>query len=163
SLQGVLRRNQHVPNDPMGAERTSGRGGSDHHLSPIHPRCRLRHQQAVCRAGRTASGREHRRGADPDARNSPRVPAAPPARARARPPAISVSNIVDTGTVHSDQPSAFTIAVRNVGRSPLEILKISRSCGCTEVEMDEARIPRGQQRLLKVTYTPKAPGKAPIL
>jgi hypothetical protein len=48
----------------------------------------------------------------------------------------------------------LTYTVRNEGGSPLEIQKISTSCGCTQAAMETNTIPPGGSAELKVTMDP---------
>jgi hypothetical protein len=48
----------------------------------------------------------------------------------------------------------LTYTVRNEGGSPLEIIMISTSCGCTQAAMETNTIPPGGSAELKVTMDP---------
>lgn len=52
------------------------------------------------------------------------------------------------------QPLELSYTVRNQGGSPLQIEKISTSCGCTEAAVDQESIPPGESTQLRVTLDP---------
>lgn len=52
------------------------------------------------------------------------------------------------------QPLELSYTVRNQGGSPLQIEKISTSCGCTEAVVDQETIPPGESTQLRVTLDP---------
>ncbi|MEK7665761.1 MAG: DUF1573 domain-containing protein [Patescibacteria group bacterium] len=49
-----------------------------------------------------------------------------------------------------------TVTVTNYGSKPLEIYRISTSCGCTTAEMDQSPIEPNVQRLLTISFDPMA-------
>lgn len=72
---------------------------------------------------------------------SPRVSVAPPAH--------------DFGTiVQSEGPVSTTFSVKNSGREPLTINRLSTSCGCTTAKMDESPIKPNESREMTVTFDP---------
>ncbi|HUY91069.1 MAG TPA: DUF1573 domain-containing protein [Pirellulales bacterium] len=85
----------------------------------------------------------------------PRVPAAGPPRIHVRQREIDLGNL----PVDRDEPYSVEVRVQNQGESPLRILKISASCGCTSPAIDKAIIePRGAA-LLGVKVSRKVPEK----
>ncbi|MFQ5434390.1 MAG: DUF1573 domain-containing protein [Anaerolineae bacterium] len=52
------------------------------------------------------------------------------------------------------QPLELSYTVRNQGGSPLQIEKISTSCGCTEAAVDQETIPVDESTQLRVTLDP---------
>jgi hypothetical protein len=59
----------------------------------------------------------------------------------------------DLGEV-PQQPLELSYTVRNQGGSPLQIEKISTSCGCTEAAVDQETILPGESTQLRVTLDP---------
>ncbi len=47
-----------------------------------------------------------------------------------------------------------TVVVSNVGESPLELDRISTSCGCTTADMDMTDMPPGESRDMTITFDP---------
>ena len=50
---------------------------------------------------------------------------------------------------------SYTFSVRNVGRKPLEIEKVTTSCGCTLATIESEHILPGESTGLLVTFNPK--------
>jgi hypothetical protein len=49
----------------------------------------------------------------------------------------------------------YTFTVRNTGNRPLEISKVSTSCGCTLARIDQNTLKPGENTGLHVTFNPK--------
>lgn len=54
----------------------------------------------------------------------------------------------------TQKPLELSYTVRNEGGSPLQIEKVSTSCGCTEATMDRETIPPGESAQLRVLFDP---------
>jgi len=61
----------------------------------------------------------------------------------------------DLGDINPDDGNRVeTFFVKNVGGTPLNIISVSTSCGCTEAEVESKDIFPGEQTKLTVTYDP---------
>ena len=72
-------------------------------------------------------------------------------------PAITITPIrYDLGTVIYGEVAEHTFVVKNSGDEPLEILRLSTSCGCTKAAMakEDKVIAPGQSANLLVTFDP---------
>ncbi len=71
-------------------------------------------------------------------------------------PRIELStNSFDLGDINPDEGNRVeTFFVKNIGGSPLNIISVSTSCGCTEAEVESEEILPGEQTKLTVTYDP---------
>ena len=49
----------------------------------------------------------------------------------------------------------YTFTVRNTGKAPLRIYRVSTSCGCTSAAIDSELIPPGAETGLHVAFNPK--------
>ncbi len=69
---------------------------------------------------------------------------------------ISVSpSSIDFGDIdQTDGIVSREVTVSNTGNLPLEIRRISTSCGCTTADMDTSPIPGGQTRTLTIRFDP---------
>ncbi len=52
------------------------------------------------------------------------------------------------------EPIELIYTIHNEGGSPLQIQKISTSCGCTSATVDQDSIPPGESTLMRVTLDP---------
>ncbi len=77
-------------------------------------------------------------------------------RVAARSSQIVVSTSqVDFGEIdQGNGPVSATIDVRNEGSAPLEIYRVSTSCGCTTATMDQSPIEPGASRPLTIQFDP---------
>ena len=66
----------------------------------------------------------------------------------------------DFGMIANTGPVSRVFQVRNVGQGPLEIGRVSTSCGCTTAEIGNGRLAPGEATDLTVTYDPLAHGGA---
>ena len=67
----------------------------------------------------------------------------------------------DFGNVRPARTLQKEVALRNFGDTPLEIEKVSTSCGCTVVGAYATRIAPGEGTTLRVSFTtPETPGRA---
>lgn len=73
-----------------------------------------------------------------------------------RPPKIELSTTsFDLGDINPDKGNKFeTFFVKNIGGTPLNIISVSTSCGCTEADVESEEILPGEQTRLLVTYDP---------
>ncbi len=73
-----------------------------------------------------------------------------------RPPKIELSAIsFDLGDINPDKGNKIeTFFVKNIGGTPLNIISVSTSCGCTEAEVESEEILPGEQTKLLVIYDP---------
>jgi len=72
-------------------------------------------------------------------------------------PAVNVTpDSYDLGTVIYGEVAKHAFAVKNIGNEPLEILRLSTSCGCTKATIaeDDKIIAPGQSVDMLVTFDP---------
>lgn len=60
----------------------------------------------------------------------------------------------DLGRVRYGDVASHQFRILNIGKQPLEILKISTSCGCTTTQMKKRVIAPGEQDKLTVFFNP---------
>lgn len=74
----------------------------------------------------------------------------------AAPARIAVSSSsIDFGEIdQGGGPVTATIDIRNDGGRPLNIFRVSTSCGCTTAKMDTSPISLGASRVLTITFDP---------
>ncbi|MBI3661168.1 DUF1573 domain-containing protein [Candidatus Acetothermia bacterium] len=69
------------------------------------------------------------------------------------PPQIQLSlESYDFGQIQATDKVETTVMVRNVGGRPLEILKVTASCGCTKAQLGSETLQPGQQTTLKIIF-----------
>ncbi|MFG0294646.1 MAG: DUF1573 domain-containing protein [Maioricimonas sp. JB045] len=81
------------------------------------------------------------------------------------PPALSCSQpVFEFGTAISGDPISHTFTVKNVGRSPLEILDVHAQCGCTTVRdtLKGQMVPPGEQFDVPVTLQTTPSDSGPL-
>lgn len=66
----------------------------------------------------------------------------------------------DFGKVEFGKTVEHTFTVKNTGGEPLEIKRVSTSCGCTQAEINKEKIEPGETASLLVTYDSGAMGKS---
>jgi len=66
----------------------------------------------------------------------------------------------DFGTIPNTGPVSQDFQVRNTGDGPLEIGRVTTSCGCTTAEISSRRLAPDETADLTVTYDPRAHGGA---
>lgn len=66
----------------------------------------------------------------------------------------------DFGTIAEENgPASHTFTIKNTGKAPLIITRVTASCGCTTPEWTKSPIEKGQTGEVKVTYDPaRRPG-----
>jgi len=70
-------------------------------------------------------------------------------------PALTVDEAnFDFGTISSHQPVEHTFVVKNTGTSPLEILNVRSSCGCTVAAISQREIPPGESTSITSRFNP---------
>ncbi|MCL6642397.1 MAG: DUF1573 domain-containing protein [Candidatus Bipolaricaulota bacterium] len=75
------------------------------------------------------------------------------ALAQASPPKIEVSSAAyDFGTIAGTAQVETTVSIHNAGESPLEILSVTTSCGCTKAQLTDEKIEPGQTTTLKIIF-----------
>ncbi|GEM_PF-994875 len=80
--------------------------------------------------------------------------AGPPA---AGPPRIEVTpELIEFGEISPTEKAVVEYRVRNAGGSPLEITRVSTSCGCTTAEVGKTTLLPGETTPLRVTFDPQA-------
>ena len=69
---------------------------------------------------------------------------------------VSVSSTaIDFGDIPQKEGIVYQeVTVMNAGNAPLEIHRISTSCGCTTASMDSSPINAGEKRVLTITFDP---------
>ncbi|MCL2649907.1 MAG: DUF1573 domain-containing protein [Candidatus Azobacteroides sp.] len=75
---------------------------------------------------------------------------------------FSVSEAVhDFGTIYQEDGNvSFEFTVTNTGNAPLELTRVTATCGCTTPDWTKTPIEPGQTGFVKVTYAAKGrPGK----
>lgn len=70
------------------------------------------------------------------------------------PPQIEVEPASQDLGEKPQAPLELVYTIRNKGGSPLQIEKLSTSCGCTEAAVDRNTIPPGESTQLRVTLDP---------
>lgn len=73
------------------------------------------------------------------------------ARAVIDPVSIDFGDIPQGGGVVST-----TVRVKNIGNKPLELFRVSTSCGCTTATMDMSPLPSKEERQLNISFDPMA-------
>src|SRR5574337_1811259 len=69
------------------------------------------------------------------------------------PPQIQLSlESYDFGQVQATDKVETTVMVSNAGGRPLEILKVTTSCGCTKAQLGSETLQPGQQTALKIIF-----------
>lgn len=58
----------------------------------------------------------------------------------------------DFGKIKKDNPATASFAFQNTGESPLMILSVKGSCGCTVADYTKGEIPNGQYGEVTATY-----------
>ena len=67
----------------------------------------------------------------------------------AEPPSYNFGDVIQSrGTVST------VFLLKNSGKEPIAINRVSTSCGCTTAEMDQSPISAGEERKLTVTFDP---------
>lgn len=66
---------------------------------------------------------------------------------------------VDFGKFDSKESKEAVFSFKNTGTSPLIIVDVSTTCGCTAAEYDKQPAKPGQTLTVKVKYTPKETGR----
>ncbi|KXB37568.1 hypothetical protein HMPREF1869_00264 [Bacteroidales bacterium KA00251] len=56
--------------------------------------------------------------------------------------------------LEADGPVSHTFVVKNTGKSPLVLTRVSASCGCTKPEFSREPIAPGASTKIKITYNP---------
>jgi hypothetical protein len=64
----------------------------------------------------------------------------------------------DYGTIRKGSTNVADFTLTNTGNNPLIILRISASCGCTNVEWDKQPIAPGKTTTVRVVMTPDETG-----
>lgn len=54
----------------------------------------------------------------------------------------------------ADGPVSHTFIIKNEGKAPLVLTRVTASCGCTKPEYNPEPIAPGEKRELKITYNP---------
>ena len=60
---------------------------------------------------------------------------------------------IDLGSVESGELKSGSVAVRNTGNYPVQILEVGKSCSCTAAEMSKTRLAPNEEAVLKLTLT----------
>jgi hypothetical protein len=76
--------------------------------------------------------------------------------ATARPAVAIAPSAVDFGPVA--ERASRVVAIRNLGRAPLQILAVSTSCGCTTAAAETSRVAPGNSTRLVITFDPVGHG-----
>ena len=72
------------------------------------------------------------------------------------PPQIEITpTSYDFGEISSIEKVEVEFKVRNAGGSPLEITRVSTSCGCTTAEIEDEVLLPGETTALHVTFDPQ--------
>jgi hypothetical protein len=72
------------------------------------------------------------------------------------PPRIEVlPSSYDFGEISSTEKAEVGFQVKNAGRSPLEITRVSTSCGCTTAQLEDQTLLPGEATTLHVTFDPQ--------
>lgn len=67
----------------------------------------------------------------------------------------ATERIYNFGTIKEvDGPVSHVFTIKNVGTSPLVIMRVTASCGCTKPEFSTEPVAAGGQTAIKVTYNP---------
>lgn len=67
----------------------------------------------------------------------------------------ATERIYNFGTIKEvDGPVSHVFTIKNVGTSPLVIMRVTASCGCTKPEFSTEPVAAGEQTAIKVTYNP---------
>ncbi|MCR4314290.1 MAG: DUF1573 domain-containing protein [Candidatus Uhrbacteria bacterium] len=74
---------------------------------------------------------------------------AAPAQIGASPASVNFGDVDQGGG-----PVTTTVEIRNDGGKPLNIFRVSTSCGCTTAQMDAEPIEPGASRSLTITFDP---------
>lgn len=79
-----------------------------------------------------------------------------PRSARLSPPEVAVSPArLDLGAIDpGNGPITRTVLVKNTGGKPLDLFRLSTSCGCTTARMDLTPLAAGEERSMTITYDP---------
>ncbi|MBI5370295.1 DUF1573 domain-containing protein [Candidatus Uhrbacteria bacterium] len=72
-----------------------------------------------------------------------------PSRIEIEPPSVDLGDIARNGGIVS-----ASVQVANRGKRPLEINRLSTSCGCTTAKMDQSPIAPSASRTLTITFDP---------
>lgn len=73
----------------------------------------------------------------------------------AAPGIVAVPPSYDFGDIYQeDGPVSTTIIIENVSEQPVNINRLSTSCGCTTAEMDISPLAPAEKRSMKVTFDP---------
>ena len=73
------------------------------------------------------------------------------------PPRLEVTPaVIDFGEIPPTEKAVVEYTVKNTGGSPLEILRVSTSCGCTTAEVEKTTLLPGETTALHVTFDPQA-------
>jgi len=75
-----------------------------------------------------------------------------PEKKLSAPKAILDEESFNFGTITPGQPVAHDFLLKNEGKDPLIIRKISTTCGCTATKPDKYEIPGGESTILKCTF-----------
>ena len=72
------------------------------------------------------------------------------------PPRLEVTpEAIDFGEIPPTEKAVVEYTVRNAGGSPLEIVRVSTSCGCTTAEIEKTTLLPGETATLRVTFDPQ--------
>jgi hypothetical protein len=72
------------------------------------------------------------------------------------PPRIEVTpSSYDFGEISPTEKAVVEFQVKNTGGSPLEITRVSTSCGCTTAEIEDELLLPGETTTLHVTFDPQ--------
>lgn len=72
------------------------------------------------------------------------------------PPRIEVTPaLVEFGEIAPTEKAVVEYTVKNAGGSPLEIMRVSTSCGCTTAEVGKTTLLPGETTPLRVTFDPQ--------
>jgi Protein of unknown function (DUF1573) len=83
-------------------------------------------------------------------------PPPPPASAPADAPRVELSTrLWDFGTIWFGDPCTIDIAIKNVGKSPLTIVNLKSSCGCTAARPPKNVLAPGESDKITITYNSK--------
>ena len=75
------------------------------------------------------------------------------------PPLVFEPAVLEFGEVSPEERAERTVAYRNVGPKPLEIVWIQSSCRCTTPQPDKKRLEPGESGVLTVSYNAGPGGK----
>ena len=68
---------------------------------------------------------------------------------------MTTSSLLDLGEIdQAGGPVTATVDIRDDGGQPLELYRISTSCGCTTAQMDLSPLAKNETRTLTVTFDP---------